>query len=78
MFLRTVATFFDVVTFLACLVGAWQIYTAFITPDANAVQVSAGVLIGIAIAAVPYFIAGAFHRGAVRELLVEAAKDRDD
>jgi hypothetical protein len=75
MFLRTVATFLDVITLLACLVGGWQIYTAIIAPDANAVQVASGVVVGIGIAAIPYFVAGAFHRGAVRDLLV-AARNR--
>lgn len=76
MFLRTVATFFDVVTFLACLIGAWQIVTAILTRDADATQIGSGVIIGIGIALVPYLIAGAFHRGAMRELLVEAVKSR--
>lgn len=77
MFLRTVATLMDVITLLACLVGGWQIYTSIIVPDANAVQVASGVVVGIGIAAIPYFIAGAFHRGAVRDLLV-AARNRDE
>lgn len=78
MFLRTVATFFDVITFLACIVGAWQIYTAFMTPNADAIQVGAGIVLGVSIAAVPYFIAGAFHRGVVRELLLRSSQERAD
>lgn len=70
MFLRTVATIFDVLTLIGCLVGGYQVFTS-ITPDASAIQTSAGVAIGIALAAIPYCLAGAFHRGAVREMMVK-------
>ena len=70
MFLRTLATVFDVLTLLGCLLGAYQVFTS-ITPDANAIQTAAGVAIGIALAAIPYCLAGAFHRGAVREMMLK-------
>lgn len=76
MFLRFAATLFDVITLLASLVAGWQIWTS-VGPDLSAIQSAAGVAFGIGIAVIPYCIAGAFHRGAVRELLMDRNIPKD-
>lgn len=70
--MKLVASVFDVVALLACLIGGFQIITAM-GGGASAPQQAAGVAFGIGIAVVPHCLAAVFHRGAVRDLLTKIA-----
>ncbi|WP_176495621.1 hypothetical protein [Sphingomonas sp. HMP6] len=63
-----IATILDVISVLAAMSGGVLILFSLLPPN-SAVQTCALSAVGIGIAAVPYIIAGAFHRGAVRRLL---------
>lgn len=69
MVLRFLAAIMDAVTVIGALIGGYQVWTSMTAPEANAVQLASGVCLGAAIAVVPYCLAGAFHRAAVREEL---------
>lgn len=73
--MKTIATVFDVIAFLACLLGGFQIITAMSGAD-TAPQQAAGVAFGIGIAIIPHCLAAVFHRGAVRDLLTKIS-DQD-
>lgn len=75
--MRTAATLMDVVTIIACLLGGAQVLTSLMSADANAVQLASGVVAGIGVAAIPYMLAGALHRVAVRDSLAEGARRAD-
>jgi len=74
--MRLVATVFEVIAFLAGLIGLWVVFDTMAAPGVSAPQQAAGVAFGISVAIIPYCIAGVFHRGAVREMMISLlAKD---
>lgn len=73
MFIRFLATLFEVVTMLAAPLGFFML-VAGLLPGNSAIQTAATSATAVAFVAIPYAVAGIFHRYATRELLVEAAR----
>lgn len=74
--MKTAAHFFEAVTFVACLCGALILLGAF-APEAGSPQVAAIAALAIAVGAIPYMLAGIFHRMAVRGMLEKHFAERD-
>ncbi len=74
MLLRGLATFFEVLTLLGALAGGICVILS-IAPGNSAIQTGTFSAFGIGLAVIPYTIAGIFHRGAVRQIMVANRRD---
>jgi hypothetical protein len=67
----------EVVAFLAALVGGWMVLTS-IGPDYSAPQTAAQAAVGIGIAAIPYFIASMAQRAELNRRLKNITRSAED
>ena len=72
MLARSAATIFEVVTFLGGIIATWLLLEG-ISPGNSAVQTASTSATAVAFVAIPYAIAGIFHRSASRSLMLEQA-----
>lgn len=67
----------EVVAFLAALVGGWMVLTS-IGPDYSAPQTAAQAAVGIGVAAIPYFIASMAQRAELNRRLKNITRSEED
>lgn len=70
MFVRFLATLFEVVTFLGAVIGVFLLFSGLL-PGNTAIQTAASSATAVAFVALPYAVAGIFHRNSTRGLMLE-------
>jgi hypothetical protein len=70
--MRVLASIFEGITVLSSLVGAFLLLSGFAV-GVSAIQSASLAAMGVGFAAIPYCIAGVFHRAAVRQSLAKNA-----
>jgi hypothetical protein len=74
--MKTLATLFEILTVIGAVLGGLALGWTILTLGAGRgsdVSLAAGSAFAIALTAIPYCVAGAFHRGATRALNNERA-----
>jgi hypothetical protein len=65
--MRVLATVFEIITLVGAICGAGLLFSGFL-PGQSAIQTGAAAAAGVGLAAIPYCMAGVFHRASMRSL----------